>query len=159
MVEGLNVVVPRIPLVPSAVLTMNNFQQHKQDSGQWYSPPVYTHHQGYRVDANGHGTGRGTHVSVYLYFMKGEFDDSLKWPFRGVIVFRVLDQVKGEDHETYPISYNDEMENKYCRRVSYGERATDGWGNPEFIVFSRLSPKYVRNDTLQLEVYDGVIYA
>ncbi len=39
------------------VLTMTNFQQHKRDDDIWYSPPVYTHHQGYKiclsVDANG----------------------------------------------------------------------------------------------------------
>ncbi len=76
------------PLGPP-VLTMTNFQQHKRDGDEWFSPPVYTHHQGYKfslkVYANGCSTGKGTHVSVGVYFMRGEFDDSLKWPFRGVI--------------------------------------------------------------------------
>ncbi len=31
------------------------------------------------------GTGKGTHVSVYMFFKRGKFDGSLKWPFRGTI--------------------------------------------------------------------------
>ena len=53
--------------------TMTNFEQHKIDSDQWYSPPFYTHPQGYKmclkVYANGSGKGKGTHVSVYGYLM------------------------------------------------------------------------------------------
>ena len=68
---------------------MTDFEQYKANGTSWYSPPVYTHHQGYKihlnVDANGFNIGKGTHVTVWVYFMRGEFDDSLKWPFRGVI--------------------------------------------------------------------------
>ena len=46
------------------VLTMTNFQQHKRDDKFWRSPPVYTHHQGYKiclgVHANGDATAKGT---------------------------------------------------------------------------------------------------
>ncbi len=70
-----------IHIVPSDGIVMDNFEQHKRDDDSWFSPPVYTHPQGYkiclRVDAN----GSGTHVSVGVHFMRGEFDDSLKWPF------------------------------------------------------------------------------
>ena len=70
--------VPRtsIPLGPP-VLTMNDFKQHKKDGDIWYSPPVYTHHQGYKiclkVYANGSGFGEGTHVSVYVLFVRDDF--------------------------------------------------------------------------------------
>ena len=47
-----------------------------------YSPSFYTHPDGYRmcirVDPNGDGDGKGTHVSVFTYLMKGPFDDHLK---------------------------------------------------------------------------------
>ena len=150
----------KIPLVPSAVI-MNNFQQHKKDKGQWYSPPFYTHYQGYkiclRVDANGDGSGKGTHISVFVYFMKGEFDDFLNWPFRGVIVLQLVDQLKGVDHETYSLMYNDSVHDKFCSRVIYGHRSSDGWGKPSFLVHSQLSPKFLRNNTLQFQVCDGEV--
>ena len=162
--EGLKVAVPRtsIPLVPSDILTMNNFEQHKSDEDSWYSPPVYTHHQGYkiclRVDANGAGSDKGTHVSVFVYFLKGEFDDSLRWPFRGVIVFRLLNQLKGEDHETFSLTYDNTTADVYCSRVVYGKRAGSGWGQTKFVSHSQLNPKYLRNDTLQFQICDGGVH-
>ena len=36
-----------------------------------------------KVYANGQGDGKGTHVTVAVCLMRGEFDDLLKWPFRG----------------------------------------------------------------------------
>ena len=74
--------------------TMTNFEQLKTDSDQWYSPPFYTHPQGYkmclRVNTNGNGKGKGTHVSVFTYLMRGKFDDHLKWPFQGHVTVAML---------------------------------------------------------------------
>ena len=159
--EGLKVVISRtkIPLVPSTVLTMTDFQQHKEDGECWYSPPVYTHHQGYKfclkVYANGQSSGAGTHFSVIVYFMRGEFDDSLKWPFRGVISLQLLDQLEGWDHKIVSIAYDNTVGDKNCSRVIYGERALNGCGSFRFINQCRLKPKYLRNDTLQLQLCGG----
>ena len=154
--------IARIPLVPSAVLTMTDFQQHKKDGDIWYSPPVYTHHQGYKicfkVSANGSGSGEGTHVSVHVYFRRGEFDDSLKWPFRGGISFQLLDQLKGKDHKTHSLTYDNTVDYKNCSRVVYGERGSNGWGSSKFIAHSRLIPNYLQNDTLQFQVYGGEVH-
>ncbi len=141
------------------VLVMTNFTQHKRDGDEWYTPPVYTHHQGYkiclRVDANGHGIGKGTHISVYVHFMRGEFDDSLKWPFHGVILWQVLDQVNGKDHKTQTIPYDDKIYtlNVSCDRVTEGERSVWGRGYPAFIAHTELEPKYLLNDTLLFQIH------
>ena len=144
-----------IPLGPP-VLTMTSFQQHKRDGDTWYPPPVYTHHQGYkiglRVDANGCGPGKETHVSVFVFFVRGEFDDSLKWPFRGVISYQLLDQVDGKDHKTYTNTYDDKTPKECCTRVTKGERGV-GWGQQEIIAHTELEPKYLRNDTLLFQIH------
>ncbi len=140
------------------VLTMTNFQQRKRDldNNYWLSPPVYTHHQGYkiclRVDASGWGTGKGTHVSVYVYFMRGEFDDSLKWPFRGVISYQLLNQVNGKDHKTGTTTYDDKTPNMFCTRVTKGE-SSHGQGYIQFIAHTQLEPKYLQNDTLLFQIH------
>ncbi len=147
---------PLAPLEPP-VLTMTNFQQHKRDDSCWFSPPVYTHHQGYKickVNANGNGSGKGTRVSVYVCLMKGEFDDSLKWPFCGVISYQLLDQVNG-DHKTDTNTYDDKAPNEYCARVIKGERGV-GWGIAKFIAHSELEPKYLRNNTLLFQIHKVV---
>ncbi len=137
------------------VLVMTNYQQHKRDDDIWYSPPVYTHHQGYKiclkVHANGSGSGKGTHVTVAVCFMRGEFDNSLKWPFRGVISYQLLNQVNGKHHKTYTITYDDKVPNKNCGRVTEGERSL-GWGIHKFIAHTELEAKYLRNDTLFFQI-------
>ncbi len=147
---------PLGPLEPP-VLIMTNFQQHKTDDNCWFSLPVYTHYRlGYkiclRVNANGCGPGKGTYVSVGVFFMRGVFDDSLKWPFCGVISFQLLDQVNGEDHKTHTLTYDDKIPNEYCARVRVGERGV-GRGDPKFIAHSELEPKYLRNDTLLFQIH------
>ena len=145
-----------IPLA-APVLIMTNFQQHKRDDDTWYSPPVYTHHQGYKiclnVDANGWNNSKGTHVSAFVYFMRGEFDDSLKWPFHGVISYQLLDQVNGKDHKQGTSIYDDNTPNGYCTRVIEGERGMSGKGSSAFVTHTELEPKYLRNDTLLFQIY------
>ena len=47
-----------------------------------YSTPFYMHQKGYKlclaVDSKGYGSGKGTHVSVFVAIMKEEHDDQLK---------------------------------------------------------------------------------
>ena len=47
-----------------------------------FLPGFYTHHNGYkmciRVDPNGHGDGKGTHISIFTFLMKGSYDDHLE---------------------------------------------------------------------------------
>ncbi|XP_064389582.1 TNF receptor-associated factor 4-like [Halichondria panicea] len=147
-------IVNSIPLGPP-VLTMTEFQRHKKTNNRWFSLPVYTYHQGYkiclRVNANGFAKGKGTHVSVWVHFMRGEFDDSLKWPFRGVISFQLLDQVNS-DHKTGTNIYDDKTSNKNCTRVTEGERS-EGRGKATFIAHTELEPKYLRNDTLLFQIH------
>ena len=55
---------------------VNEFERRKKESERWYSPAFYTHVGGYKmclgIDANGWGTGKGTHVGVGVWMMKGE---------------------------------------------------------------------------------------
>ena len=52
-----------------------------------HSTPTHKDTKCLKVYANGLGRGEGTHVSVYAYLMRREFDDLLKWPFRDSVVF------------------------------------------------------------------------
>ena len=59
------------------------------------SPPWYTGPHGYKLCTqlylNGNGTRVGSHVSIFLSVMKGEFDPILPWPLRGRMSFCLLD--------------------------------------------------------------------
>ncbi len=139
------------------ILTMTDFEQYKANETAWFSPPVYTHHQGYkiclRVDANSWRAGKGTHVSVFVLFMRGEFDDSLKWPFRGFIHFRLIDQLNGEDHWVHSIIYNEKVDSRMGIKVTEGDMAQVGWGYNEFIQHLELEPNYLLNNTLLFQIH------
>ncbi len=61
-----------------------------------YSPPFYTSRQGYKMCVlaylNGDGMGHGTHLSVFLFLMKGEYDNILEWPFRHKVTMILINQ-------------------------------------------------------------------
>ena len=65
-------------LYPPTYVIMPGFSQHRRDGDEWYSQPLYSRPGGYKlclcIDANGYGSGKGTHVSVFVYLMKGEND-------------------------------------------------------------------------------------
>ena len=79
-----------------------DYQMKKYNNGRVNSPSYYTSPNGYkmslRVFANGHGSGRRTHVSVFAKFARGRHDDLLKWPFIGSITFTLLNQLEDKNH-------------------------------------------------------------
>ena len=97
---------PLLPLTPAwqdslsttqsgtAQFTITEYSKRKQFNNYYYSPPFTTSPQGYRlclnVFTNGNGSGKGSHLSIYAYIMKGQHDDRLQWPFTGTIIIELL---------------------------------------------------------------------
>ena len=151
----------QIGMLPPVRLTMTSYEEMKQSNQQWYSPPFYTHPQGYkmclRVDANGSGKGEGTHVSVFVYLMKGEFDDNLKWPFRGRVVLQLCNQLEDKKHHEHTIDFSETREPSVICKVTNGERAEKGWGTHTLIAHNDLNFKpancqYLKDDCLQFRI-------
>ena len=136
-----------------AEFTMTNFEEHKRDGDIWYSPHFYTHPNGYkmclRIDANGTGSGRGTHLSVFVCLMRGEFDDRLKWPFRGNISIKLANQEEDKDHIVKTVRFTVTVQPFYCQRVMK-DKPSLGYGCGQFLPFTKLQPKYLRNDCIKL---------
>ncbi|KAK2168146.1 hypothetical protein LSH36_20g13049 [Paralvinella palmiformis] len=61
-----------------------------------HSPGFYTSPHGYkmciRANLNGVESGTGTHLSLFVHVMQGEYDEILPWPFLGHVVLSILDQ-------------------------------------------------------------------
>ena len=134
--------------------TMTDIEEYKRDNDEWYSPPFYTHPSGYkmclRVDANGNGRYKGTHLSVLVCLMRGELDDQLKWPFRGKITVKLVNQAEDNDHVVKTVKFTSSVPQEYCKRVmAEGERGT-GWGYGQFLPLTELQPKYLKNDCIKL---------
>ena len=137
-----------------AEFTMTGFEEYKREDDEWYSPHFYTHRGGYKmclsVDANGNGSGKSTHLSVKINLMKGEYDDLLKWPFRGSITVLLLSQ-ENEDHFVKHIPFKNAAASS-CNRVVLQERAVQGKGLSKFLPHTELNPNYLKNDCIKLRI-------
>ena len=137
---------------------MTDFERHKRDNDRWLSPSLYSHTGGYRlcitVFANGHW---GTHLGVFVHVMQGVFDDSLKWPLRGNINIRLLNQLQNEGHYEMPVSFSHVTLNEFAGRTTT-HLVNMRYGYNRFISHDQLNYnlatncQYLCNDCLQFRV-------
>ena len=142
-------------------IRMPEFSREKKDGIKWYSDPFYTHNKGYKmclcIYAAGKGDGKGTHLSVGLYLMKGPHDDELTWPLRGKFEIKLLNQISDSEHHSMTLLYYHSTPDDYARRVTDGNRSEGGWGFPQYISnesLNRIDPlyQYLKDDCLFFQV-------
>lgn len=127
--------------MPPFYFTLDNFDHYKKNSLKWFSPAFYTHCLGYRmcigVDAGGHSVGEGSHVSLLVYLLPGEHDDSLNWPFRGTVKITLLNERRDSNHFESAVEFDEDTPLVNSAQVTESDRST-GWGNAMFIAHSKL---------------------
>ena len=156
---ALNTIAPKPVFIPPPDIVMNEYERKRKEDERWFSPAFYTHVGGYKmclsITANGWGDGKGTHVGVSVFMMKGEFDSYLKWPFRGKITVELVNQKDGGvNYERMQdcVILQDEHD-KVFQPVTEGERANRGRGKSQLISHMELykpeeGKEYLLNDTL-----------
>ena len=146
-------------LICPTEITMPNFQRYMNEEDTWYSRPFYTHPLGYklslRIIANGQNEGYGTHASLRIHLMKGEFDDELQWPFRANIIIEVINQRRDDEPFTKVVSFDDSASDNTSGRVTTQEASEYGRGASKFISHARLTSKYLNNDCLTMSITVG----
>ena len=112
-----------------------------------------------RVDANGsvRSDAADTHVSVYVYLMKGRNDDNLPWPFTGEVTITLLNQLEDENHHTDAVTFPQDTEDSdVSGRVVDSERAPTGYGWHKFISHNQLevveNSQYLKDDCLYFQI-------
>ncbi|XP_068714053.1 TNF receptor-associated factor 6-like [Montipora foliosa] len=83
------------------IFKITEVAQHRENETPIFTDAVYSYSQerivGMRIYPQGVGSGRGTHVALFIHMIKGDFDNSLVWPFRGTVTISVLDQSCSRD--------------------------------------------------------------
>ena len=154
-------------LLPPCAITMFNYNEHKRVDDEWYSVPFYSTTNGYklqlRVDANGFASGKNTHLSVGVCLMRGEKDETLKWPLNSEITIQLLNWREDKGHVEKIIShYNAPI--AYRTRVMDGETAPGSRITGQFITHMELpynadyNTEYLHNDTLCFRVSKVIIH-
>ena len=146
---------------PVATFKMKDYSAIKSSKKWWYSSPFFSNYNiaatsssgsmggggcGYKfclgVMPSGNSDGNGTHLSVYVYRMRGENDDQLEWPFRGQVTFELLNQAADCDHITRTVPFDFQVTNEYNSRVvkgqGAGERSAQGWGFNRLVSYDHL---------------------
>ena len=140
------------------VLKVSQCSQKKKG---WSSPGFYTSPGGYkmslRIDPYGNGDSKDTHVSCYIYLESGEYDDTLEWPFQGVVTIELLNQLEDKNHWKRTLTFDESVPTKSKTRVFKGDNA-HGWGTSHFIPFSKIvydaakKCLYLKDDSLYFRV-------
>ena len=129
------------------IFKMLSFKEKQTNDIEFFSDPFYTHPRGYKmvisIDANGYGEQEGTHVSVFTYLMRGEYDDQLEFPFKGTIKFELLNQLEDKNHHCE--SYTHDGTEDCSKRVIDGEMSSHAQGVDAFIPHGDLGHNATKN--------------
>ncbi|XP_032237702.2 TNF receptor-associated factor 4 [Nematostella vectensis] len=130
------------------------FQQSatKKEKEKLCSPPFYTGQYGYKLRAeaflNGLGQGKGTHLSLYVVIMKGDYDSVLPWPFQQRVDFILIDQdddFTSRQNKTWRLTCD--RNSDYFGRPNKAKSL--GFGCPKFVSQETLkSRNFVRDNTV-----------
>ncbi|CAB4008195.1 TNF receptor-associated factor 4-like [Paramuricea clavata] len=122
-----------------------------------FSPVFYTSQYGYKLKLkaylDGRDRGRGTHLSLYIIIMKGDYDALLDWPYNMKVTFYLLDQSERRQHRSHTLSPNLSLPNiKVVFNRPIGKENL-GIGNPCFVPHELLdSGGFVQDDTIFIKV-------
>ena len=140
---------------------IQNFDQSLQaakegSKKQLNSQPFYTSPHKYKVkmrlDPNGYGEGKNTHLSVFIIIMKGEYDAILPWPFLPQVTFTLIDQQEDtsqRENVVKSLKADPTMES-FARPV--GDE-NPGRGYRKFVSHEKLQTRrYIVDNTIFLQV-------
>ncbi|CAM1306547.1 TRAF4 (predicted) [Pycnogonum litorale] len=121
------------------------------------STPFYTSQYGYKLMAtlflNGNGAGEGTHFSIYIKIIPGDYDALLRWPFSHTVSFVLFDQGSNPENACNIIeSFVPDPTWKNFQRPSK-DPETLGFGFPRFVSHETLRRRnYIKDDTVFIKV-------
>ena len=149
---------PRI-FCPS-IISFSGFNSYKANDKCWYSPCIYTHKGGYKfrlfVYPNGNKEGEGTHISVYINIMPGEYDDTLEWPLRADFFVYLMNQLEDNDHYKVRVPFDDNTPDNYSHLKE--QEDGNGWGKPKFLSLFTLEHTAKKHGRFSQYLDNDVIY-
>ncbi|XP_076803008.1 TNF receptor-associated factor 6-like [Clavelina lepadiformis] len=131
-----------------------------------HSPGFYTSPQGYRMciraNLDGVENAQGTHLSLFVHIMKGEYDDFLTWPFYGTITLTIINQRELPSQRMNISETLEARSNLMAFQRPTTERNQKGYGYIDFYPLRMLETNgFTKNNTLvikaQVRVYENPV--
>ncbi|KAK2817561.1 hypothetical protein Q5P01_025752 [Channa striata] len=142
---------------------IQDFKRRKEDEAKGQAPcltsvPFHTGRCGYKMAIkaylNGDGDGRGTHLSLYVVLLPGDFDALLPWPFRQAVSLSVLDQSGAGYHQS--LNFRPDPSSKSFQQPAADSVSNVAVGFSRFIPLNKLetpqNAAYIKDDTLFVKV-------
>ncbi|XP_011403663.1 PREDICTED: TNF receptor-associated factor 5-like [Amphimedon queenslandica] len=148
--------------LPPFLFVVEDFHKKLAEKKCYLSPPFYSHLGGYRfcikVTPSGIFFGEGSHISLTVFLMKGVFDESLRWPFRGNVTVALIDRINGSENFIDTIKFDKGTSAKVTGRVTSGEMNESGLVSYLFVDLallkpnSKQSPRFLPDNSLHIKV-------
>ena len=149
---------------------MTNYEEYKEDDEEWKSIPFYSGPGGYKLCLKVYADGDdddddsyGEQMALYVSLMEGEYDDRLRWPFRGEVTIQIVNWIGDHSHHKYTVKFDDSA---VAAEASDRVWDDDGleWGDSEFISRAMLestsrTKQYIKNDCIKFRVSKVVVYS
>ena len=154
----------KVGILPYHII-LTKFQDKKAKNLAFRSPSVYTRFTGYKFELslrpNGplsHTVGHGTHVAVFVYSVKGDHDDILKFPARFTITLELLNQHRDQDHHRRHIQCE-------VTRERIGNKHNSCIGSDSIFILHLFlewdackQTQYLKNDCLKFRITEIVVH-
>ena len=145
------------------VITMTEFEHKKDNKVRWFSPPYFTHVNGYKMcfEVDLQCEDSKTSLRIDSYMLAGPYDDDLQWPFKGKVIVQLLNQLGDHNHYDYVFDYKDKEQGK---RVTSGKQGRYLPTPSKYMKFDQLgfndvdSCQYLKDNCLKFKVIVPYIY-
>ena len=132
----------RFTPVPPFLFTFSNYQHYKMNDMVYSSPSFYSHAGGYKfrimIYPNGVYEGKGSHVSIFVAIVKGEYDDTLVWPFQGRVTLGLRKPWSSDVVHGMTVTYDDHAPKKCCSKPKHCV-TMQYYGNSRYLSFEDIS--------------------
>ena len=136
------------------IMKIEDVAQRRRYETPILSDAVYSYRfgrlMGIRIYPNGVGSGRGTHVAIFIHLMKSTFDDLLDWPYDGTITVSVLHRrgARGDIRRIIQAKPN-----LLAFQQPHGTICRTGYGYERFAQIQEFfAPRYVKDDELLVKI-------
>ena len=138
---------------------IEQFRKNIESEAEVYTDPFYTSQGGYKITLcvypNGDDSGKGTHISAYIFLMKGENDHNLHFPLSGIFMIKLLNWKQDTGHVVKSVVFDETIPLKF-RQVTTGQMA-DGQGYNAFLSHTKVMKKnsnhqYLYEDKLCFQI-------
>ena len=138
------------------IMEIGEVSQHRRYETPILSDAVYSYRfgrlMGIRIYPNGVGSGRGTHVAIFIHLMKSTLDDLLDWPYDGTITVSVLDRSGSRARSDFSRIIQAKP-NLLAFQQPHEAICRTGYGYERFARIQEFfGPRYVKDNTLVLKI-------